>query len=218
MSEPWGEPQTLRERNKARARTDIASAALALFAERGFQAVTIDDIVNAAGVSRRTFFRYFDAKEDALLADYPMLASRLRESLGSGSDGPAVLAVIRAALHEVAQWYEERRDAVLARSDVIRGASSPAARNLELLSQWESVVAQAVAMKMGAEANSLVPRTVAATVVAAFRAALSQWVRGEGADDIHLLIDQSLDMIEHGLASAVATGSATGPTAGADKR
>jgi hypothetical protein len=115
-----------------------------------------------------------------------------------------VLEIIRAALHEVAQWYEERREAVLARSDVIRGASSPAARNLELLSQWESVVAQAVAMKMGAEANSLVPRTVSATVVAAFRAALSQWVRGAGADDLHELIDQSFDMIEHGLASAVA--------------
>ena len=203
MTEVWGEPKTLRERNKARARTDIAAAALALFAERGFQAVTIDDIVNAAGVSRRTFFRYFDAKEDALLADYPMLASRLRDALGASDEGPPVLDVVRTALHEVARWYEERRDAVLARSDVIRGASSPAARNLELLSQWESVVAQAVAMKMGVEANTLLPRTVSATVVAAFRAALSQWVRGAGAEDLHELIDRSFDMIEHGLAVAV---------------
>ena len=202
----------LRERNKARARLEIAGAALALFAERGFQNVTVDDIVSAAGVSRRTFFRYFDTKEDALLADYPQLSDRLRQAFDSHPDDVPVLDGIRQALHAVADWYLERRDAVLARSDVIRGSSTPAARNLELLTQWEAVVAQVVAAKLGEEATGLVARTVSATVIASFRAALSQWVRTGGGDDLHALVDTALDLVEHGI-GAIATGTRT---AGAD--
>src|SRR4051794_15809617 len=198
-----GEPTSLRERNKARARSDIAAAALTLFAERGFQAVTVDDIVASAGVSRRTFFRYFDTKEDALLADYPQLSDRLREAFDVHPNEVPVLDAIRQALHEVVDWYQERREAVLARSDVIRGSSTPAARNLELLAQWEGVVAQVVAAKLGVDASGLVPRTVAATVIAAFRAALSQWVRSGGEGDLHPLVDQALDLVEHGVAASL---------------
>ena len=140
-----GRGLNLRERNKARARTEIAAAALGLFAERGFQNVTVDDIVAAAGVSRRTFFRYFDTKEDALLADYPQLSDTLRQSFESHPDEVSLVDAIRQSLHVVGAWYLERRDAVLARSEVIRGSSTPAARNLELLAQWEAVVAQLVA-------------------------------------------------------------------------
>lgn len=194
---------SLRERNKARARTEIANVALALFSERGFEAVTVDDVVAAVGVSRRTFFRYFESKEDALLADYPMLLERLREALLEDVADRPVLDAIRDGLHRVGDFYEERREAVLARSRVIKDAGGPAARNLEMLSHWEAAIAEVVAKGMGAGATDLVPRTVAATVVGAFRAALSQWVRAGGVGDLHELIDQTLDVIEHGLRAAV---------------
>jgi AcrR family transcriptional regulator len=199
-----GTAPSLRERNKARARAEIAVAALALFAERGFQHVTVDDIVTAAGVSRRTFFRYFETKEDALLADYPQLSDRLEQAFERhGADVPALVA-IRQALHAIADWYLERRDAVLARSSVIHGSSAPAARNLELLTQWEAVVAQVVALQIGEDATGLTARTISATVIAAFRAALSQWVRSGGADDLHALVDTAFDLVEHGVAPALA--------------
>src|SRR5579884_1229292 len=145
--EPVGGPesQSLRERNKARARAEIADAALRLFSDRGFEAVTVDEIVSAAGVSRRTFFRYFETKEDALLADYPEVNARLHEALdGAGPD--AAMEAVRAGLHAMADWYIERSDAVLARSRVIRDTSvSLAARNLEFVTKWEPDVAQAIA-------------------------------------------------------------------------
>src|SRR3974390_404155 len=122
------EGPTLRERNKARARAEIADAALRLFFDRGFEGVTVDQIVEAAGVSRRTFFRYFDTKEDALLADYPELNTRLTHSLiHCGHDDP--LDAVRAALHGMVDWYTERSEAVLERSKVIRDAMHLAARN-----------------------------------------------------------------------------------------
>ena len=193
----------LRERNKARARAEIADAALRLFFDRGFEGVTVDEIVSAAGVSRRTFFRYFETKEDALLADYPELNARLTEALEAAGPDNALQA-IRAGLHGMADWYIERSEAVLARSKVIRDTSiSVAARNLEFLSQWEPGLAQAVASQVGAGAGDLLPRTAAAMIVGAFRAALTQWVRSSGGQDLHALTDQALDLIEDGLHSAL---------------
>jgi AcrR family transcriptional regulator len=200
-----GDPQrlTLRERNKARARAEIADAALRLFFERGFEGVTVDEIVSAAGVSRRTFFRYFETKEDALLADYPELNARLSQALEATEPDNAMDA-IRAALHGMADWYIERSEAVLARSKVIRDTSmNVAARNLEFLTQWERGVAHAVANQVGADAGDLLPRTAAAMIVGAFRAALTQWVRSSCDQDLHALTDQALDLIDHGLQPAL---------------
>ncbi len=189
----------LRERNKARARAEIADAALQLFFDRGFEGVTVDEIVSAAGVSRRTFFRYFETKEDALLADYPELNARLSQALDATEPDNAMDA-IRAGLHGMADWYIERSDAVLARSKVIRDTSlNVAARNLEFLTQWERGVAHVVANEVGADAGALLPRTAAAMIVGAFRAALTEWVRSSCGEDLHALIDKALDLIEHGL-------------------
>jgi AcrR family transcriptional regulator len=197
------ESLTLRERNKARARAEIADAALRLFFDHGFEAVTVDQIVSAAGVSRRTFFRYFETKEDALLADYPELSARLTEALDTTQPGNAMDA-IRAGLQAMADWYIERSDAVLARSKVIRDTSmNVAGRNLGFLTQWEGALANAVANEVGAEAGDLLPRTAAATIVGAFRAALTQWVRSSCREDLHALTDQGLDLIEHGLRSVL---------------
>ena len=197
------ESRTLRERNKARARAEIADAALRLFCERGFGAVTVDEIVSAAGVSRRTFFRYFETKEDALLADYPELETRLSEALASARQDDAMDAV-RAGLHEMADWYVQRSDAVLARSQLIRDTSvNLAARNLEFLTKWEPGVAAAIAARIGADEGDLVPRTSAAMIIGAFRAALTAWVRSSCGPDLHSLVDQTLDLTEHGLRQAL---------------
>jgi AcrR family transcriptional regulator len=193
------ESLTLRERNKARARAEIADAALRLFFDRGFEGVTVDEIVSAAGVSRRTFFRYFETKEDALLADYPQLNALLSESLAASEPDNAMDA-IRAGLHAMADWYVERSDAVLVRSKVIRDTSlNVAARNLEFLTKWERGVAYAVANQIGSAPGELLPRTAAAMIVGAFRAALTQWVRSSCGEDLHALTDQALDLIEQGL-------------------
>jgi AcrR family transcriptional regulator len=207
------ESLSLRERNRARARADIAEAALRLFFDRGFEGVTVDEIVSAAGVSRRTFFRYFETKEDALLADYPELNARLTVALAATGPDDAVEA-IRAGLHGMADWYIQRSDAVLARSKVIRDTSTNvAARNLEFLSQWERGVAHAVANQVGADAGDLLPRTAAAMIVGAFRAALTQWVRSSCGEDLHALTDEALDLIDYGLQPVL-----SGPGRGAGHR
>src|SRR5437764_12449016 len=89
----------LRERHRKRTAADLEGAALRLFCERGFDAVTIDDIAAAADVSRRTFFRYFASKEDVILSDHPKRLDELEAALDRRpADEPALAALRHATL------------------------------------------------------------------------------------------------------------------------
>src|SRR5271154_6532332 len=61
-------PPGLRQRKRQQTRERLTRAAMALFLDRGFEATTLDDIAAAADISRRSFFHYFDSKEDVVFA------------------------------------------------------------------------------------------------------------------------------------------------------
>ncbi|RKS07275.1 TetR family transcriptional regulator [Nocardiopsis sp. Huas11] len=84
-------PDTLHARKQRKARATIVSAAFQLFAERGFDKVTVAQIAERAEVGRTTFFRYFGDKQQVLFADHgaevDRMCARVREA-GSGAEGP----------------------------------------------------------------------------------------------------------------------------------
>src|SRR5687767_7500056 len=100
----------LRERRRAQTADEIERIALALFVERGFGAVTVEEIASSAGVSPRTFFRYFPSKELVLLRDQDRRISQLRDALAARPDDEPVLASMRRALLDMAEVYEADRD------------------------------------------------------------------------------------------------------------
>ncbi len=67
----------LRERKKQRTHESIARVALELFAQRGYDETTLDDIAEAADISKRTIFSYYQSKEDILFHDEPALLSAI---------------------------------------------------------------------------------------------------------------------------------------------
>src|SRR5664280_2079930 len=103
----------LRERNKLRRREQITEAALRLFAERGFDGATIDEIAAAADVSRRTFFRYFARKEDVILDWKRRTADELREALAARPASETPLDAVHRALATVAAGYGARPELTL---------------------------------------------------------------------------------------------------------
>lgn len=97
-------PPSLQDRKRQVARDHIESTAMALFAERGYEQTTVEDIARAAGISGRTFFRYFATKEDVVYADHEVELERFRAALRDGPHAgglPSRVARALAATHHV---------------------------------------------------------------------------------------------------------------------
>ncbi|PTR24813.1 TetR family transcriptional regulator [Rhodococcus sp. OK519] len=113
-------------------RVHVATQAIRLFAEHGYEATTVDQIAAAAGVSRRTFFRQFRSKEDVIFADHESLIEQASAYLASTVVDPWE-AVCEAA-HLVFDRYRENRELSVRRYQVVQRV--PALRDRELVTGY----------------------------------------------------------------------------------
>ena len=114
----------LRERKKLATRLAIHQAGMRLFGEHGFSGTTVDDIAEAAGVSRATVFTYFPTKEEIVFGDAASAVEGLRALLAEG--GP-VIPVVRGWLRQLTGWLDAE---LLVQRAIIREAPT-VARNLD---------------------------------------------------------------------------------------
>jgi len=140
----------LRERRKQQTRQVISDAATRMFAERGFEEVTISQVAEAAGVSKMTVTNYFPRKEDLVFDRAEGIVTHLAEVIAARQPGESMLAAIR-------------RDyaVAVARADVTLGLSSPrfarmindsealTARGLQMQAQREAALGDAIAAETG---------------------------------------------------------------------
>ena len=192
-------PTGLRERKKERTKTELAAAALRLFAERGFDAVTVDDIAAAVDVSPRTFFRHFGSKEDVLLRDHGEQLARLVDELAERPGNESPLTAVRLAIIAVAKAYANSGEELFVRTRLMVDTPSLLGRSLELQQSWEQVIAEAVAARLSiAVDDDLRPRLVGACAVAALRVATDAWLAAGGHADLPELVDAALLLIAGG--------------------
>ncbi len=86
----------------------ILAAAMKVFARRGFAATRVEDVLEEAGVARRTFYRYFTSKEDVLAAVYELATSELVRALGDASHSATdPLGGVRAAVELYLDFHVE---------------------------------------------------------------------------------------------------------------
>jgi AcrR family transcriptional regulator len=198
MEEP---PQpTFRDRKKQRTKDELAAAAIELFAEQGFDSVTVDQIAQKAWVSPRTFFRYFPSKEDVLWAEDDPFWSELHQAIADRPAGEGPLDAVRSAMIALTDEMNPDPEAILLRAQIIAGSPSLRSRDLLEHSRWEAAVEAAVAGRLGVESDSdMTPALVAAAAGAALRAAYARWVGGGGSGDLRVLIDQSLTLLQQAI-------------------
>jgi AcrR family transcriptional regulator len=179
----------LRERSKAQRRERITDAALRLFAERGFDGTTIDEIAAAAEVSRRTFFRYFARKEDVLLDWKRAMAEQLREALAARPASEAPLDAVHRALSSVAAAYGAQPDLTLGLIRLFE--SGPELRAGSDYQAWDAVLTQGIAERLGVDPlRDPVPRLVATVGFAVLTATVHNWGETGGRQDLSALLDE----------------------------
>jgi AcrR family transcriptional regulator len=128
----------LTQRNRERARDEIAGVAVRLFDHRGFDAVSVDEIADAAGVSRRTLFRYFKSKEDLVFHGHDQAVARLRELLAS-EDSRGEMEHLAGVLRELFAGPRDAHSRAVAR--LVAAVPALQARSSHLARDFERVVA-----------------------------------------------------------------------------
>jgi AcrR family transcriptional regulator len=162
-------------------RARIESAALDLFTAQGFEDVTIDEIAEAAGISRRTFFRHVGAKADAVWGDFDAHVLRLEAMLAAAARDQSVLASICAA-------YVEVNEPALQAHSLVRYAGV------------DRVVAAHVARRTGTAPDALVPRLVATSTRAAATTAFEVWL-ADGRLTLAAALHRAFDELAGGFPS-----------------
>jgi AcrR family transcriptional regulator len=186
----------LRERKKRELRGDLNAVALARFQRHGFEATTVDAIVADAGVSRRTFFRYFATKEAVVFEGYAeRLAHFRRLAKPLPEDGSAFRAVRRACL-EVAKGYDRDASALLRQQRIVRRSAALTAYELDLDRGWLAAIEQVLAEDL----PKLDARILAGAVLGVIRAALGAWFEANGRVELVGLGERAFALLEAGSA------------------
>jgi len=175
------------------ARTRVERAALDLFTLRGFENLTSDEVADSAGISRRTFFRYYPTKADAVWGDFTGHVARLEALLAAGDPERPVLASVCAAYVEVNDYPDAELPLLRERMRLILGEPALLAHSQLRFAEVDRVVAQHVAARTGASPTALVPRLVAASTRAAATTAFEAWLADERsslARHLHLAFDE----------------------------
>lgn len=168
----------LRERKKERTRLAIVEAARTLFEERGFDGVTVAEIADAAEVSVKTLFAYFESKEELVFADEDEMRDRLLARVSGRAPGQSAFDAVAAFLTDLV-LAAGRRPVLAALDGFRRSVDSPAVQSrLRLMwERYEDALARLLASEMGVPAHDPRPRAAAAQLIAVFRLLGSEDVR-----------------------------------------
>ncbi|MBF6213320.1 TetR family transcriptional regulator [Nocardia puris] len=173
-------PLSLRDRKKQRTRRAIADAALRLFAERGYDAVTVADVAAAAEVGTRTLHRYYSAKEELLFAEDDELRAELAELLAARPRDETVEATLGAVVGPLTARFADHLDALRVRDAIIAAHPALRARDLAKRAAIEELLAAHLASRTGGDRRDVGARLWAKVGLAVFFAGYETWLERGG--------------------------------------
>jgi AcrR family transcriptional regulator len=180
----------LRERKKQQTRDKIARAGLDLFAERGYDQTTLADIADAADVSARTIFAYFESKEDILFCDEPDFHDGLKRALEERPAGTTTVDALRTFIFTL---HDGEDNDLKLRKQIVSGSESLRLAERARFARVEDLIAASIARDLDAKPGDLRPALVAASMTAAFTTMRD---RLESESDEPLSYDQAMEMVD----------------------
>jgi AcrR family transcriptional regulator len=194
-------PSGLRERKKAMTRQALEDQALRLFAEQGFEHTTVDEIVAACDVSRRTFFRYFSSKEDVLSHEKTEHGEATFDLIAARPADEPPLQSLRVVILALAADFAEQKERLLTRAQIVRATPSLRSADWEKQNDGVDRIVEALGRRspdpLDAE-QAYQLKLLGRATLAALMTALDRWVDGDGEEDLVALAAQALDLLASG--------------------
>jgi TetR/AcrR family transcriptional regulator, regulator of mycofactocin system len=182
---------------------ELEAVALAMFAERGFAAVTVEDIAAQAQISTRTFYRYFTVKEDIFQVHIRRRADSIRAALAARPGDEAPLHSVRIALQVVLSSEDPAllnlwMDVVGATPSVLRAVLG----GCMLL--VDDTIGEFLGARLGVPGDALVPTMLAGAVGGVLQAAQTRW-RIRGGEDLATAVFEGLRVLDEGIGGHLGT-------------
>ena len=193
-------PSTLWQRSRQAALAEITSVAMRLFLDQGFEQTTIDQIASTAGISRRSFFRYFGTKEDIVLGDLASQGELMRDALEGVPPTVGPWDALRQALHAV-DALDVDPGLTLKIATMMYGTPSLRARSIEKHLQWQSLLVPDIRRRLGLADDDVTdpaPAAIVASAIACLDAAGELWTAGGGEADLAALYDRAVAAVRSG--------------------
>jgi AcrR family transcriptional regulator len=171
----------------------LEQAALALYGERGFENTTVAEIAARAGLTERTFFRYFADKREVLFWGAGTLQELLVSAVVSAPDSAAPIDAVAAALEAAGALLQERRESARQRHTVIAANTELRERELIKLASLASALADTLRRRGVRDPAATL---TAETGIAVFRVAFERWANETNQQDLSQLIRESLDELK----------------------
>jgi len=184
-------------RKRVTSRADLEHVAFDLFDRQGFERTTVDDIACAAGIGRRTFFRYFPSKNDVPWGSFDTELERMRLHLKALPPQMPLMEAIRVAIVDFNTFPPEQIGWHRRRMRLILRTPALQAHSTLRYAAWRQVVGEFVGERIGQHPGALAPRTLGYVALGVAIAAYEQWLETDDAD-----LSQLMDSAMRQLAAA----------------
>ncbi|WP_046319555.1 mycofactocin system transcriptional regulator [Mycobacterium sp. UM_Kg1] len=192
------EPHTRAGRRRSTTPHHITDVAIDLFAAHGFGEVSVDDVAHAAGIGRRTLFRYYASKSAIPWGDFDAHLQQLRALLDAIEPAAPLGDALRAALLAFNTFDESETARHRRRMRVILQTDELQAYSMTMYAGWRAVIAEFVARRAGLHPEDLRPQTVAWTMLGVALSAYERWL-GDETLVLPLVLGDAFDAIRGGL-------------------
>jgi AcrR family transcriptional regulator len=179
-------------------RHSLTVAAIDLFLGQGYEATTVDEIASAAGVGRRTFFRYFRSKDDAIFPDHDDVLREIERVFATADAMQNPVEVACAAVGLVLDFYLSDPDVSLKRYALTRTVSSLREKEVASVDRYQRVFAGYLRGRFEADGVALADlraSVAAAAVAAAHNHVLRRWLRSGGKEDAHAHAKEAFHLV-----------------------
>ncbi len=187
-----GQAPGLRERKKERTRVQVIETAIDLFLKNGYEQTTLDEVLGAVEISRRTFFRYFESKEDLLIAWMDQLIEVACEAVRARPPSEPPLVAIRSAIRDTLGWLSEGSlPRFVAVQQLIAKTPAVRARQSERLGHCAEAISAPLAARMNLDPQrDLAPHVLASCAIAIMKCSIEAWIARGATEGLLELVDE----------------------------